>query len=139
MTPEALAQVHAAAFTQSRPWSAAEFAELLDSKGVILRGDVRSFVLGRLIADEAEVLTIATAPEFQRQGLAQICLAAFIDALQKQQAQSAFLEVAADNIAAKELYANNNFKNVGMRPNYYNRPDGTKVAAAVLRRTLVQA
>ncbi len=139
MTPEVLAQVHAAAFTQSRPWSAVEFAELLDSKGVILGGDARSFVLGRLIADEAEVLTIATAPEFQRQGLAQTCLAAFIDALQKQQAQSVFLEVAADNIAAKELYANNNFENVGIRPNYYNRPDGTKVAAAVLRRTLVQA
>lgn len=138
MTPEMLARVHAAAFTESRPWSALEFATLLDSTGVILRGDARSFVLGRLIADEAEVLTIATAPEFRRQGLAQGCLAAFLDALQKQQAQSVFLEVADDNNAAKSLYINNKFVNVGTRPNYYSRPDGTKVAAAVLRRSVIQ-
>ena len=138
MTPETLARVHAAAFTESRPWSALEFATLLDSTGVILRGDARSFVLGRLIADEAEVLTIATAPEFRRQGLAQSCLAAFLDALQKQQAKSVFLEVADDNNAAKSLYINNKFVNVGTRPNYYSRPDGTKVAAAVLRRSVNQ-
>jgi len=138
MTPETLARVHAAAFTESRPWSALEFATLLDSTGVILRGDARSFVLGRLIADEAEVLTIATAPEFRRQGLAQSCLAAFLDALQKQQAQSVFLEVADDNHAAKSLYINNKFMNFGTRPNYYSRPDGTKVAAAVLRRSVNQ-
>jgi len=65
-----LARTHAAAFTQTRPWSAKEFSTLLNSHGVILCGDARSFVLGRVIADEAEVLTIATELQFQRQGLA---------------------------------------------------------------------
>jgi ribosomal-protein-alanine N-acetyltransferase len=136
MTPETLARTHAAAFTDSRPWTAQEFAGLLDTAGVILMGDARSFLLGRLIADEAEVLTIATDPNFRRQGLAQGCLDAFLDALRKQQAASVFLEVADDNEPAKILYLNNKFHEVGNRPNYYARPDGMKVAALVLRRSV---
>ncbi|MEO9863260.1 MAG: GNAT family N-acetyltransferase [Yoonia sp.] len=137
MTPDDLARVHAAAFTQSRPWTAKEFASLLDSTGVILLGDVRSFLLGRLIAGEAEVLTIATDPDFHRQGHAQRNLATFLDDLRRQEATSVFLEVAEDNFAAKTLYKNNSFENVGMRPKYYARPDGHAVAALVLRRTLI--
>lgn len=139
MTPETLARVHAAAFTDSRPWSAGEFAGLLDSASVILLGDARSFLLGRVIAGEAEVLTIATDPDFRRQGLAQGCLDAFLNALQKQQATSVFLEVADDNETAKSLYLKNNFGTVGRRAAYYARRDGTKVAALVLRRDVIIA
>jgi len=133
MTPEALAQTHAAAFTESRPWSANEFSSLLDSTGVILRGDARSFLLGRLIAGEAEVLTVATAPEFRRQGLAKACIAAFLDDLRAHQATLAFLEVAEDNDPAKILYLKEGFKIIASRPNYYTRPSGEKVAACVMQ------
>lgn len=133
MTPQSLAQTHAAAFTDARPWSADEFAALTAAPGVILLGDVRSFLLARLIADEAEVLTVATMPEFQRRGLAQTNLAAFLDRLKSLKARSAFLEVAADNEAAKSLYLKQGFHEVGSRPNYYSKTDGTKVAALVLQ------
>lgn len=133
MTPETLAQVHAAAFTDARPWHADEFAKLLETPGVILLGDVRSFLLGRLIADEAEVLTIATSPQFQRMGLAKTTLAAFLDGLKAQQARYAFLEVAEDNMAANALYSKAGFAQTGRRPHYYARPNGTKVAALVLQ------
>lgn len=136
MTPETLARVHAAAFTDSRPWSAQEFAELIDSPSVILLGDARSFLLGRVIAGEAEVLTIATDPDFRRQGRAQSCLDAFVNALREQDASTIFLEVADDNGPAKSLYKNNKFEIAGTRPNYYTRTDGAKIAALVLRRTL---
>ena len=39
---------------------------LLPQTGVILCGDAKSFVLGRVIAGEAEVLTLATHPDHQR-------------------------------------------------------------------------
>jgi ribosomal-protein-alanine N-acetyltransferase len=137
MTPAVLAQIHAQAFTQSRPWSETEFADLLDSKGVILLGDVRSFLLGRLIADEAEVLTLATDPTFRRKGHAQSVLGSFLDTMRKQKATSVFLEVAADNTAANSLYKKAIFEIVGTRRNYYSRPDGAKIAAHVMRRSLL--
>ncbi|MFT4914854.1 MAG: ribosomal-protein-alanine N-acetyltransferase [Yoonia sp.] len=137
MTPETLAQMHAAAFQDTRPWSASEFATLLESNGVILLGDSQSFLLGRLIVDEAEVLTLVTPPIFRRQGHAQRCLAAFLDVLAQQQATSVFLEVSDENVAAKSLYSKYNFHNVGTRPNYYARADGTKVAAIIMRHTLI--
>lgn len=136
MTPETLAEVHAAAFTNGRPWGADEFAALLESSGVILRGDARSFLLGRLIAGEAEVLTIATKPEFRRLGLAKTNLDAFLVTLKETAALSAFLEVAEDNKAAKSLYTNAGFTQVGRRPNYYNRPGNLKVAALVMEYVL---
>ena len=134
MTPEELAQTHAAAFSQTRPWSAEEFESLLSQTGVILCGDAKSFILGRVIVGEAEVLTLATHPDYQRQGLAKARLDAFWVAVKAADANFAFLEVAADNIPAKNLYLNNNFETIGHRPNYYIRQDGTKIGADVLRR-----
>jgi len=131
-----LARTHAAAFTQTRPWSAKEFSTLLNSHGVILCGDARSFVLGRVIADEAEVLTIATELQFQRQGLALAALSEFLNAARGAGALSVFLEVAADNDAAKSLYYNAGFIQQGQRPNYYTVANGQKIAADILRKSL---
>lgn len=133
MTAIALAQTHAAAFTQSRPWSAAEFTDLLDQRGVILCGDAKSFVLGRIIGDEAEVLTLATHPDHQRQGLAKAQLSAFLIKSRSLGALSVFLEVNETNAPAKQLYFGENFKAVGHRKNYYTTADGTQVGADVLR------
>lgn len=136
MTPEALAQTHAAAFTDQRPWSADEFASFLTQTGVILCGDAKSFVLGRLIADEAEVLTLATHPDFQRQGLAKAHLLAFVQAVKRQGGMRIFLEVADNNGPAKSLYSSLNFQGVGHRSNYYTRQDGTKISAEVMEYVL---
>jgi len=46
-----MAQVHAAAFTQSRPWTEQEFAALLAQPTVFSVGDAHSFALFRVIAD----------------------------------------------------------------------------------------
>ena len=136
MTAAALAQTHAAAFADTRPWSEDEFANLLDQTGVILCGDAKSFVLGRVIGDEAEVLTLATHPDLTRQGRAQTQLDAFLSAAHLRGALWVFLEVAEDNIAAKSLYFKNKFQTSGHRPAYYQRGDGAKVGADVLRRAL---
>lgn len=136
MMPKKLAQTHAAAFSQMRPWSAEEFESLLSQTGVILCGDAKSFILGRVIVDEAEVLTLATHPDYQRQGLAKAQLDAFLVAAKAAGANCVFLEVAADNFPAKNLYLKNNFETSGHRVNYYTRQDGTKIGADVLRRAL---
>lgn len=130
-----MARLHGRAFAQDRGWSAAEFAGLVGQPGVIATGDARGFALGRVIHDEAEVLTLATDPAHRRQGLARACLAALEAAAGTIGASVIFLEVAEDNAAAHGLYAAAGYLPSGRRPGYYARPDGA-VAALVLRKLL---
>ncbi|WP_323778064.1 GNAT family N-acetyltransferase [Leisingera sp.] len=133
LTPEKMAATHAAAFTRSRPWTATEFASLLDSPLVFTAGDSRCFALGRVIADEAELLTIATHPAHRRQGLAQDCMAGWETAVRDRGAAEVFLEVAADNAPAQALYQARGFAECGRRAGYYRR-DGAEAADALLMR-----
>ena len=137
MTPEALAHIHALAFSSTRAWSAAEFRDLLDQRGMILTGDDRAFALLRVTLDEAEVLTIATAPEHRRKGLARAVLAQAETAVQTLGAAVIFLEVAEDNDAARALYAQAGYAQIGRRPGYYLPKDAAPVAALVLRKAVV--
>ena len=58
MTPEAMAALHARTMTTPRPWSREEFAALLGSPGVFAVGEPTGFALGRVVLDEAELLTL---------------------------------------------------------------------------------
>lgn len=137
ITPDDLALVHGRAFTDyPRAWSAAEIAEFLEMDGCFLVGDLRAFVIGRVVLDEAEVLTVATDPDFRRQGLARAALQEFADRARGMGAVSAFLEVAEDNIAARPLYLAAGFVEVGRRPRYYHASDGKTVAAILMRKDL---
>lgn len=137
MTPEALARIHAQAFSSTRAWSAAEFRGLLDQPGMVLTGDDRAFALLRVTLDEAEVLTVATAPEHRRKGLARAVLAQAETAAQALGAAVIFLEVAEDNDAARALYAQAGYAQIGRRPGYYLPKDAAPVAALVLRKAVV--
>ncbi|MDF2140643.1 ribosomal protein S18-alanine N-acetyltransferase [Paenirhodobacter sp. CAU 1674] len=132
MSPEALAALHKRCFTTPRPWSAAEFAEFLTAPLCFLQGDSQGFVLGRVIAGEAELLTICTAPEARRQGTGRALLAQFAATAQERGGESAFLEVAEDNTAARALYAAAGWRESGRRRGYYHTPEGARVDALVL-------
>lgn len=134
MTPDALAALHAAAFTQDRPWSADEFRSLLDSPHCHLEQRPHGFALWRAVAGEAELLTIATHPDHQRRGIARDLMAAWMTAATAL-ADTAFLEVAADNQPAVDLYEKSGFTVIAHRPDYYARPSG-KVTALIMRAPL---
>jgi [ribosomal protein S18]-alanine N-acetyltransferase len=136
VTPGALAATHAAAFEDERAWTEAEFAGLLAQPGVILCGTPRSFALGRVTLDDAEVLTLATVPAARRQGLARAALVALTAGAARAGAVRMFLEVAEDNLAAIALYHSCGFLQVGRRPGYYARLSGPKVAALVMEKAL---
>jgi ribosomal-protein-alanine N-acetyltransferase len=137
--PASLAAIHTAAFTTPRPWSADEFAALLTGPGAFLCTEPGGFLLGRVIADEAELLTIAVRPEIRQRGLGARLLATFLDEARARGAMTAFLEVAADNAAALRLYANVGFVETGRRPRYYTTPDGHRIDALVLSHSLPPA
>lgn len=136
MDASRLATLHAAAFQTDRPWSEDEFSTLLASPHVWPIGNAKAALLARIIADEAEILTLATHPDHQRQGLARAALDSFHTMAAQRGAKSAFLEVAADNSAACALYHQAGYQQVGQRRGYYRRADGPKVDALVLRRPL---
>ena len=137
ISPDHLARLHARAFDgHARAWGVDEFAALLDSPHVFLCGDARAFALGRVVADEAELLTIATDPAQRRQGLARACLSAFEQAALAHGATTAFLEVAADNTPARVLYTAAGYAQVGLRRGYYARTTGPAADALILRKPL---
>ncbi len=136
---EALAALHAQA--DDTPWPAAEIADLIAAPGVLalaamIEADLAGFILCRIAADEAEVLTIATTPALRRRGVASRLLAAAQSALRAAGAGALFLEVAEDNPAALALYQRHGFAPVGRRPGYYARAGGPAAAARIMRRDL---
>ena len=137
MTPEALAALHARAFITPAPWEAASFAGLLaDPLAFLLVEGDAGFLLGRAVAGEAELLTIAVAPEARRRGLGRRLVARFLYQARLRGADRAFLEVAADNAPAVALYESAGFAPAGQRRGYYLTPDGRRIDALVLTRDL---
>ena len=77
------------------------------------------FVVSRtLAAGESEILNVAVAPEFRRQGVAR----ALVGALLADWEGVLFLEVRASNVAAQEFYKSLNFQHVTTRLEYYEKP-----------------
>lgn len=131
--PVALARTHAAAFAGGeRAWTATEFADLLGQPGILLTGDTRAFVLGRVILDEAEILTVATDPVHRRKGLARLALLDFLSAARMAGAIRVFLEVDEANTAARALYAQAGFRPCGRRRGYYRHAEGPATDALLL-------
>jgi [ribosomal protein S18]-alanine N-acetyltransferase len=135
-----LADLHATSFAE--PWSAADIADLLDGPGgfgLIAEDDAaepRAFILARAIAGEAEILTLAVAPPRRRLGLARALIDTAGLLAAGLGAQSMFLEVASDNLAAIGLYRAAGFTEVGRRRGYYQQRQGPPTDALVMRRDL---
>ena len=136
---DVLATLHATSFAV--PWRSGEFEALLHQPGVAAwiwnAGAPQGFILVRAAADEAEILTLAVAPEHRRHGVAFKLLAHAMDVLRTGGAARMFLEVAADNTAASALYTHHGFTPCGRRTDYYGAADKmTPVDAVVMKRDL---
>lgn len=97
-----------------------------------------ALALGRVGADEAELLTIAVAGTWRRFGLARMLIDAVTDEARARGARQLFLEVAEDNVAARALYEGKSFQSVGRRRGYYARSDGSTTDALTMRRDLAR-
>lgn len=121
---DALAAIHAAAFPPPELWDAHSFALQLSLPSIFgLIHPEGGLVMGRVAADEAEILTLAVAPSARRRGLGGTLLRAAIEAAAARGAAAVFLEVSTANDAARALYDAAGFRAVGRRRRYYT--DGT--------------
>ncbi len=114
----------------------AEFADLIASPLCCLCAGPHGFALARVIAGEAELLTLATDPDHRRRGIAADLLQRVEAAAAERGALDQFLEVAADNVAARALYAKAGYIQIGQRAGYYVRPGADPVDALVLAKAL---
>jgi ribosomal-protein-alanine N-acetyltransferase len=133
-----LAALHAAAFR--RGWSAEEFERLLIEPTVVADramagARLAGFVISRLAADQAEIISVAVAARHRGRGLARKLLQVHLGRLAGYGISSVFLEVDEGNIPARRLYAGLQFAQVGRRESYYVDAGGTGTAL-VLRRNL---
>ncbi|WP_323766540.1 GNAT family N-acetyltransferase [Antarctobacter sp.] len=136
MTPEALSALTQRAYRHLTPWSAAQFEQTLSGRFSLLTSSDHAFVLGQIIADEAEILALAADPDRQRTGEATRALTAFHTQAAARGAIRVFLEVAAANTPARAFYTRHGYAEVGLRPGYYPQPDGTRDDAVIMSRTL---
>ena len=132
-----LAAIHASAF--ARPWSTLEFERLLGERGVIADGlflgrETRpaGFALSRIVLDEAEILTIAVAPEARGHGHARPLLSRHLDELSRRGVRRVHLEVEEGNGPAIALYRRHGFGETGRRDGYYLKADGARVSALTM-------
>ncbi len=139
----ALAELAAASFKV--PWSGEMIASSLAAKGSAglcaiykpsvveetatkshggqagsMTGALKGALIGRVMADEAEILFLAVAPEFRRRNLGRELLQRQLSRFDAAQIGKVYLEVAQSNEAARRLYQQNGFETVGVRPNYYS-------------------
>ena len=132
-----VAACHRALFTEA--WDKATFEGLLSdptSTSLIARHghpqETIGFIVGRLAADEAEILTFGVTADWQRHGVGKRLLEGMARAAKRAEAKRIFLEVAADNLPATVLYSRLGFRESGRRKGYYARTGQPAVDALVL-------
>jgi ribosomal-protein-alanine N-acetyltransferase len=140
----ALAEIHASAFR--RGWSDAEFEALLLQSGVhaviahyrnaLGKRIPAGFILYRLVADEAEILSVAVTPACRRRGIGKALLEEALRHLYREGAKSIHLEVEDSNAAAIGLYRRVEFRESGRRAGYYAQGRDTPGGALVMLRQL---
>lgn len=138
---ETLADLHSEAF--ARAWSADDIAALLAGANVFalaIRRDspfgfrrMVGFVLVRVAADEAEILTIAVSRSRRGRGYGRLLMEEAVRRLYRERVAACFLEVNRDNTSALGLYRKLGFVEVGQRQGYYNRTAGSNGSALVMR------
>ena len=117
----------------SEPWSEnsvrGELTNALALWLVALDGDeVVGYVGSQTVLGEADMMNIAVAHSHRRQGIARLLVEELIRQLD---ASMLTLEVRASNAGAIALYESLDFKQVGLRKNYYRKP---KEDALILRK-----
>lgn len=135
----AIAALHAASFR--RGWSDQEVEGLLIDRSVIAQRALSGrafagFIMSRVAADEAEILSVAVARNQQGRGLARQLLNLHLRRLAGLGVRTVFLEVDEHNTPAIKLYGRAGFREVSRRANYYPLAGGKTAAALVLRRDI---
>ena len=118
------------------PWSVSAFSYELNNPLslwlVAVDGDtVAGYVGSQTVMGESDMMNVAVAPEYRRQGIAEQLIIDLIRQLNDRNSKSLALEVRQSNLPAISLYEKLGFVQVGCRPRYYRNP---KEDALIMRK-----
>ena len=94
---------------------------------------IHAYYLSTITADCADIIAIGTHRDWQRRGFGRIMLEHLIGVTEQQHVEKILLEVAADNMPARQLYDSCGFVEIGCRKNYYKRGE-TRCDAVIMAR-----
>lgn len=120
----------------SNPWTKKMLECELNSPLSILEteerdGKIVGYALGRVVADEAELLKICVLSGWRKQGIAEKLLGSLLEKMRENGAAACFLEVRSKNAPALALYQKMGFKQIALRRNYYPDDDAVVMSARI--------
>lgn len=109
------------------PWSEKSVAGELENPLalwlVAMEGDsLAGYVGSQTVMDETDMMNLAVAPQFRRQGVGEALVSALVASLKERGSRCLTLEVRDSNEAARALYAKLGFVEIGRRRGYYRDP-----------------
>ncbi len=135
-----IASLHGSA--TGNPWPVQDHRSLLKQSTCLGLGicedesdTLTAFAICQTVLESADLLMIATDPNFRRQGRARALLRGLLKRLGERGVQRLTLDVAADNSGAVALYRSLGFAEDGRRPKYYKR-ENMSVDAILMSRAI---
>ncbi len=128
--------------TNPHPWTGKQWVDSLENHtcyGWWQDESLLGFAVCMITLDEAELLLIAIAPEFQRQKLGSQLIHSILQELSAQAVQKLFLEVRESNEAACGFYIRHSFEQAGRRKGYYPTSQGREDALLYTHAVMVSA
>jgi len=114
------------------PWSLGNFRDSItagyDCWAVTHGETVIGYPVLMIALDEAHLLNIAIASEWQNQGVGRAFLAHMIEVARSAGCQIIYLEVRPSNVGARHLYRTVGFQQIAIRPEYYPAMHGREDA-----------
>ena len=119
------------------PWTENMFLDSFDSNfffGFVCEeaGEMLGYICGDAIYEDAQLMSVATAPAHRKKGVARELIAAFEKECKKRGAQGCFLEVRVSNIPASTLYQSVGYAPIGLRKRYYQDGEDAIVMQKIL-------
>lgn len=116
----------------SHPWTRGNFSDSINSGYsawlLMQEKTMIGYALMMLVLDEAHLLNLSIAKNYQKLGFGKILLNKMCEIAKQHKAANMFLEVRASNIAAIKLYENVGFNEMSIRRNYYPAHGGREDA-----------
>jgi ribosomal-protein-alanine N-acetyltransferase len=114
------------------PWSLGNFRDSVNAGydcWTVAHGEmVVGYAILMIALDEAHLLNIAVAAEWQNQGIGRDFLKHMIGVAKGAACQIVYLEVRPSNVAARHLYRALGFQQIAIRPEYYPALSGREDA-----------
>ena len=113
-----------------------DFKRFTQSTNIKIVQEKNSIAILGLTDIELEIYFIGVARRFRRRGLGKKLLKSIISFSKDYGANVILLEVGFNNIAAKKLYLSFNFKECGIRKDYYTNKAGLRQDAIIMKLNL---